>query len=86
MGRRDRARVWGGEWALPSVKPSDIAPGCGVHAFISSSFTAVRISLVFFLALTVLCAQSQTRVFGTLASEVKHLKYKATSSELAARS
>ena len=43
----------GGEWALPSVEPSDVAPGCGVHAFISSSFTAVRVSLVFFLALTV---------------------------------
>ena len=50
------------------------APGCGVHVFTGSSFTAVRVSLFFFLALTVLCAQSWTHVFGTLASEVKNLK------------
>ena len=48
---RGKGQGFGGEWALPSVEPSDVAPGCGVHAFISSSFTAVRVSLFFFLAL-----------------------------------
>ena len=34
----------GGEWALPSIEPSDVAP----EFVYQSSFTAVRVSLVFF--------------------------------------
>ena len=61
----------------PSFWWSDVAPGCGVHAFFSSSFTAVRLSfelLRLFLVRTGLRAQSLTRAFGIPVSESKNLK------------